>query len=182
MFHAQREGTRSAVVLRCGVGAGVSAQREGMRLQGKRGMTVAAVLKQKGESIISVGPTTPCVRIAEIIAAQRIGALVVMDDDNALLGIVSERDVVKAIARHREKALSLTAAELMTPNPVVATPETTVGEAMEMMDRGYFRHLPVMRDGKPAGIISIRDLVKYRMMQQQNDVETLTSYVWRAGT
>ncbi len=50
------------------------------------------------------------------------------------------------------------------------------------MDRGYFRHLPVMRDGKPAGIISIRDLVKYRMMQQQNDVETLTSYVWRAGT
>lgn len=105
-----------------------------------------------------------------------------MDDDNALLGIVSERDVVKPIARHREKALSLTAAELMTPNPVVATLETTVGEAMEMMDRGYFRHLPVMRDGKPAGIVSIRDLVKYRMMQQQNDVETLTSSVWRAGT
>ena len=145
-------------------------------------MTVAAVLKQKGVSIISIGPNTSCVKIAEIITAQRIGALVMMDDDNTLLGIVSERDLVKAIARHREKALAMTAMELMTPNPVVATPETTVDEAMEMMDRGYFRHLPVMCDGKPAGIISIRDLVKYRIMLQQNDVENLTSYVFRAGT
>jgi CBS domain-containing protein len=145
-------------------------------------MTVAAVLKQKGASIISVGPNTSCVKIAEIITAQRIGALVVMDDDNTLVGIVSERDVVKAIATHREKALAMTAADLMTPKPVVATPETTVDEAMEIMDQGYFRHLPVMRDGKPAGIISIRDLVKYRIMQHQNDVESLTSYVYRAGT
>jgi CBS domain-containing protein len=103
-------------------------------------MTVAAVLKQKGASIISVGPNTSCVKIAEIITGQRIGALVVMDDENTIVGIVSERDVVKAIANHREKALAMTAMELMTPNPVVATPETTVDEAMGMMDRGYFRH------------------------------------------
>lgn len=145
-------------------------------------MTVAAVLKQKGAAIISVTPEATFVEIADIITSRRIGALVVLDEGKAIIGIVSERDIVKAIAQHRGEALAMTAAQLMTPKPVMATPETSVDEAMEIMDEGYFRHLPVLQDGKPAGIISIRDLVKYRIMQHKNDVESLTSYVFRAGT
>jgi CBS domain-containing protein len=145
-------------------------------------MTVAAVLKQKGAAIISVTPGTSFVEIAEIITARRIGALVVLDEQQTIIGIVSERDVVKAIAQHRGQALGLTAADMMTHKPVMATPETSVDEAMEIMDKGYFRHLPVMQNDKPAGIISIRDLVKYRIMQHKEDVESLKSYVYRAGT
>jgi CBS domain-containing protein len=145
-------------------------------------MTVAAVLKQKGSAIVSVSPEASMTEIADIIATRRIGALVVLDTDNRIVGIVSERDVVKAVAAHRERALSMKASELMTPKPTTAGPDTSVDEAMQIMDTGYFRHLPVLQDGRLIGIISVRDLVKYRIMQQKADLEDLTSYVFRVGS
>jgi CBS domain-containing protein len=145
-------------------------------------MTVAAVLKQKGAAIVSVSPAATFAEIAETITSRRIGALVVTDSESRIVGIVSERDVVKAVARHREGAMKLTATDLMTPRPVTATPATSVEEAMEIMDQGYFRHLPVVDQDRLVGIISIRDLVKYRIMQQRSEVETLKSYVYRVGT
>jgi CBS domain-containing protein len=145
-------------------------------------MTVAAVLKQKGNAIISVMPEATIQDVADLITSRRIGALVVTDAHQMIIGIVSERDVVKAIALHKAAALGMTAAQLMTPNPVTAAPNTTVDEAMQIMDAGYFRHLPVVDQGKLVGIISVRDLVKYRIMQQKADLENLTSYIFRIGS
>lgn len=140
-------------------------------------MTVKAVLKNKGYSVISVEPTATVLEIAGIIAAQKIGAVLVLAGDGSVAGIVSERDVVKALARHAGQVVDLRADELMTRNVVTATPETSVDEAMEIMDAGYFRHLPVLEEGKLAGIISVRDLVKYRIMQHEHDVESLKAYI-----
>jgi CBS domain-containing protein len=143
-------------------------------------MTIAAILKQKGGAVISVAPSASVLEVAEVIVAQRIGAVMVLDPDGGVLGIVSERDVVKALAAHRGDVAGLTAADVMTHQVVTATPSTPVDEALEVMDRGYFRHLPVVDGGKLAGIISIRDVVRHRIMLQEHDVKNLTSYIHRS--
>ena len=144
-------------------------------------MTVAAVLKQKGSDVISVAPTATVAEIAKIIANRRIGAVVVLDEGRKLLGIVSERDVVKALANHDVGVLTLTAEQLMTREVVTAVPQTTLNQALQIMDAGYFRHLPVVEDGVVTGIISVRDVVKYTMMVREHEVDSLKAYVSRAG-
>jgi CBS domain-containing protein len=142
-------------------------------------MTVGAVLKHKGNSIVSVAPSTTVLEIAEIITSRRIGAVLVLGNDPPVAGIVSERDVVKAVARQPDKVMSLRADDLMTRNVITATLETSVDTAMEIMDSNYFRHLPVLDGGKLVGIISIRDLVKYRIMLHEHDVDSLKAYIAR---
>jgi CBS domain-containing protein len=142
-------------------------------------MTVAAVLRQKGRAVVSVSPEASVAAVAEIIASQRIGAVVVVNTEQQLLGIVSERDVVKALSAHGTEVLKLKASDLMTRDVITATPETTVTQALELMDQGYFRHLPVLEGGKLAGILSIRDLVKHRMSLQEHEVESMKAYVTR---
>ena len=143
-------------------------------------MTVALVLKDKNNSVISVDPSATVMEIAEIISSRRIGAVLVLDQAGGVAGIVSERDVVKALAKHAGKVTGMRADDLMTRNVTTASSKTTVDEAMEIMDAGYFRHLPVVNDGRLEGIISIRDLVKYRIMQHQHEVENMKAYI--AGT
>jgi CBS domain-containing protein len=143
-------------------------------------MTVGAVLKSKESTgVVSVKPATTILEIAEIISSRRIGAVLVLDDTGGVAGIVSERDVVRALAANREAALSMRADDLMTRNVTTATPGTTVVEAMGIMDHGYFRHLPVVNDGKLEGIISIRDLVKFRIMLHEQDLENMKAYIAR---
>lgn len=142
-------------------------------------MTVATVIRQKGRSVISVSPEASVAEIATIISSRRIGAVVVLNDHGGLAGIVSERDVVKALAKEGAKVLAMTAGDLMTRNVITATMHTTVDQAMELMDAGYFRHLPVVEGGELIGIISVRDLVKYRIEMHQHDVEALKAYVAR---
>ncbi len=143
-------------------------------------MTIAAVLKDKGASIISVTPETPMAEVAHVISTRRIGAVVVMDTARKLVGILSERDVVKALAQRGAAVLELKAEDIMTRDVTMVDPSTPVDVAMEIMDRGYFRHLPVStKDGTLMGIVSIRDLVKYRIMLHQHDVESMKAYVTR---
>lgn len=146
-------------------------------------MTVGAVLKtkDKDQGIVAVAPAESVLRIADIISARRIGSVIVLDEAGRLVGIVSERDVVKALATRAAAVVSMRADELMTRDVVTATPETSVDEAVEIMDRGYFRHLPVLEDGRLVGIVSIRDLVKYRIMRHVHDVTSLTDYITRAA-
>jgi CBS domain-containing protein len=138
-------------------------------------MTIAAVIREKGRNVVSVAPDAPIAEIAAIIASRRIGAVVVLADHGGLVGIVSERDVVKALARHGERVLEQTASDLMTREVTTVTMRTTIDQATEIMDAGYFRHLPVMEDGHLAGIVSIRDLVKHRITLHQRDLEALKS-------
>jgi CBS domain-containing protein len=140
-------------------------------------MSIAAVIRQKGRNVVSVSPEAGIAEIASIIASRRIGAVMVLGDHGGLDGIVSERDVVKALAKHGARALELTASALMTRQVTTVDMHTSVDHAMEIMDAGYFRHLPVMDDGQLAGIISIRDLVKHRITQHQRDVEALKNFV-----
>lgn len=144
-------------------------------------MTVAAILKQKGGDVVAVAPDTTLPEIAGIIAARRIGAVVVLAEARRLAGIVSERDVVKAVAAHGAAALTLTAADIMTRDVITATGRTTVDQAMELMDTGYFRHLPVVESGDLVGIISVRDVVRAHIQHQAHEVDSLKAYVHRGA-
>lgn len=145
-------------------------------------MTVGAVLNQKGASVISVLPESPVTEAAEIIARRRIGAVVVCDAEGTLVGILSERDVVRGLTQHGAGLLALPVSALMTHEVQVVTAATSVDEAMEIMDAGYFRHLPVVdRARRLCGIVSIRDLVRHRINSQQSDVESLQAYVIGRG-
>jgi len=140
-------------------------------------MTVAAILKHKGHQVTTVVPTASIAEVAEVLAAHRIGAVLVMDRAEQLLGIVSERDIVRSLAANGGHTLEMTAGQLMTRALQIATPDTTVEEAMHMMTEGRFRHLPVLDHGRVAGLISIGDVVKARIMQQTHEVDSLRAYV-----
>ena len=108
-------------------------------------MTIAAILKHKGHDIVSVEPGRTVSEIASLLGEKRIGAVLVMGPGHELLGIISERDIVKGLAKFGAATLDLTVDQLMTRELKTATPHTSVPEAMEMMTTGRFRHLPVHR-------------------------------------
>jgi CBS domain-containing protein len=140
-------------------------------------MTLAAILKHKGTEVASVQPTATIAEVTRLLSARRIGGVVVKDTADQLLGILTERDIVHALAAHGARSLEMTAAQLMTRAMVTATPQTTVHGAMSLMTQGRFRHLPVLHEGKLAGIVSIGDVVKARIMQQEAEVDSLKAYV-----
>jgi CBS domain-containing protein len=107
----------------------------------------------------------------------RIGATLVRDTAGQLLGIVSERDIVRNLARHGSGCLEMTAAQLMTSVLHTVTPTTTVAEAMAIMTHSRVRHLPVLDGGALVGLISIGDVVKTRIGQQEQEVDSLRAYV-----
>lgn len=139
--------------------------------------TVAAILKHKGYHVTTVDPTARISEVAQILSEKRIGAVLVVDVEDQILGIVSERDIVRSLAANGARTLEMTAGQLMTRTVQVAHPETTVAEAMHIMTAGRFRHLPVMDHDTLVGLISIGDVVKARIMHQDTVVESLTAYV-----
>ena len=144
-------------------------------------MTVAAILKHKGHDVAAVSPITTITEVTKLLSSRRIGGVVVQDAAGQLLGILTERDIVHALAAHGAHALEMTAAQLMTRNVTTATPHTTVHQAMAIMTQGRFRHLPVLDKDKLAGIVSIGDVVKARIMQQEAEVDSLKAYVTGAA-
>ena len=140
-------------------------------------MTVAAILKHKGYDVASVRPTATLGEVARLLSGRRIGGVVVQDAAEHLLGILTERDIVHVIAAHGAGALDMPAEQVMTRALQTATPHTTVHEAMSMMTAGRFRHLPVIEHDALVGIISIGDVVKARIMQQEQEVDSLKAYV-----
>jgi len=144
-------------------------------------MTIAAILKGKGADVVWVPPSASVTEVAKVIASRRIGAVVVLDPERKMVGILSERDVVKAVAAHGAAALDKTAGDLMTRDVLTVVPETSVQQALEIMEQGYFRHLPVVRDGVLVGIVSVRDLVKHQFSLQEFEVETMRGFVTRGA-
>lgn len=140
-------------------------------------MTVAAILKQKGHEVAHVAPTATIAEVVQDLAARRIGALLVLDSAGQVLGIVSERDVVRSMAERGGRTMEMTAAQLMTTDLHIAGPGTTMAQATEMMTNGRFRHLPVMEGDHLLGIVSIGDVVKARLSQQEHEVDSLKAYV-----
>jgi CBS domain-containing protein len=135
------------------------------------------ILKHKPAGVTSVSPQHTVAEAASLLAAKRIGAVLVQDAAGHVFGILSERDIVSSIGRHGAATLGMAVARLMTTDVRTATPATTVAEAMRMMTEGRFRHLPVVDDGRLVGMISIGDVVKARLSQQAHEVDSLMAYV-----
>ena len=140
-------------------------------------MTVAAILKHKGYQVLSVNPTVTIAEVVDLLSQKRIGAVVVIDAADQLLGIVSERDVMHSLAANGARTLEMSAGQLMTRVLNTVTPQTTEVEAMTMMTASRVRHLPVIEHGTLIGMISIGDVVKARIMQQDQEVDSLKAYV-----
>jgi len=140
-------------------------------------MKLSVILKNKPAAIISVLPETSITGVVNVLAEKRIGAVLVIDSTEKLVGILSERDIVRTLAKHAANTFTMTASQLMTPNPTVTSPHNTVAEAMEIMSDGRFRHLPVVDNGKLMGLVSIGDVVKARIDQQEHEVDSLRAYV-----
>ena len=140
-------------------------------------MLVAAILKQKGTDVARVSPSATVAEVVQQLSARRIGAVLVMDSAGQVLGIVSERDVVRSLAEQGVRTMEMTAAQLMTTDLHTASPVTTVAQVTEMMTTGRFRHLPVMDGDRLLGIVSIGDVVKARLSEQDLEVDSLKAYV-----
>jgi len=144
-------------------------------------MTISAILREKSRvgsaDVARAAPTATITDVSRQLHSRRIGAVLVMDSTDQLLGIVSERDIVASLAELGTRTLEMTAAQLMTRDLHIASTATTVAEAMEMMTAGRFRHLPVMDGDRLIGIVSIGDIVKARISQQEQEVDSLKAYV-----
>ena len=139
--------------------------------------TVTAILKHKGYQVTTIDPTATIDDVVHVLAEKRIGAVLVIDRSQQLLGIVSERDIVMSLAANGTRTLEMTAGQLMTRALQVVRPETSVAEAMTLMTVGRFRHLPVIENDALVGLISIGDVVKARIMEQEEEVDSLKAYV-----
>jgi CBS domain-containing protein len=140
-------------------------------------MSIGRILKHKGSDVARVAAGATIGEVVAVLAARRIGAVLVLNHASHILGIVSERDVVQALARHGSATLQMTASQIMTHAVTTATPHTTVAEAMELMTKGRFRHLPVVESGVLVGIVSIGDIVKARISDTEYEVDSLRAYV-----
>lgn len=140
-------------------------------------MTIASILREKGSAVVSLPPEATLGALIDLLARHRIGASVVRRPGGGLLGIISERDVIRALAEHGPSALLSTVESTMTRGVQCATRATSDQDAMETMTHGRFRHLPVVEDGVLVGIVSIGDVVKARLQEQAHEVDSLKAYV-----
>ena len=138
--------------------------------------SVANLLQGKGSQVVTVSPETPVSALVRLLAERRIGAAPVVDAAGRVVGIVSERDVVRGLAGDAA-VLDHPVSRLMTSEVKTCSLGDTVLEVMEVMTAGRFRHLPVVENGRLAGIVSIGDVVKQRIEEAQFEVDALKSYI-----
>ncbi len=144
-------------------------------------MAVAHILRQKGTSVVTVEPSDSVQTIVDILARHRIGAVVVVDGAGGIAGIVSERDVVRAMAGHAAAVLDKTAKDIMTVKVLTCGPADSEAELMQLMTEHRIRHLPVIANGRVAGMISIGDVVKLRIESMEAEAHHMKSYIASAG-
>ena len=140
-------------------------------------MLIAQILAGKGSDVVSTQPEATIAEVARLLKAKRIGAVVVTDADGALCGIISERDLARGLADHGSKLLDMKVARLMTAEVVTCSPDDGLEKLMKQMTEGRFRHLPVVKDGKLTGIISIGDVVKHRLKELETETHMLQDYI-----
>ena len=136
-------------------------------------MKVETILKAKGHSVETIRPDATIDLAVRRLAAKGIGALVVSTDDRRLEGVLSERDVVRALVRHGPRALETRVGDVMSKVVPVCTPGTSIRDAMAEMTRSRHRHLPVVEDGVLRGLLSIGDVVKHRLEEMELEASAL---------
>ena len=143
-------------------------------------MTVKAILSTKGSDVTSTEPTATLESGIRILAERGIGALVVLGADHQVIGILSERDIVRALAERGAGALTEPLARAMTRKIPTCTQSETVNSIMEQMTAGKFRHVPVVEQERLVGIVSIGDVVKHTLMGMKLESEALHDYIQTA--
>lgn len=140
-------------------------------------MQVKSILAVKGNEVATATPDAPLMNVIEQLSERNIGAIVVTDGQLNVAGIISERDVVRAMARNGASVVDQPVSSFMTSSVVTCSAEDSTHELMTKMTTGRFRHLPVVADGKLDGIISIGDVVKARINEVQREAEALRDYI-----
>ncbi len=140
-------------------------------------MTVARILARKGRAVTTVEPHATLRDLVDILAEKHIGAVIVADASAKMLGILSERDVVRAISKDGTEALEHPVSHHMTKKVVTASEDDAVLDIAKKMSDGRFRHMPVLNNGRVVGIISTGDAVKYRLEQLERDQDALRDYI-----
>lgn len=144
-------------------------------------MNVKAILAAKknnlGGDVITIQPTADLATAAKLLASRRIGAVLITGPGGRLAGILSERDIVRAVSEHGAAALALPVGQIMTREVETCGEDDTCASLMERMTQRKFRHLPVVNNGKLIGIISIGDVVKQRVDEIERDAEAMRDYI-----
>ncbi len=140
-------------------------------------MNVASILKGKGANIITASEDDTIASIAGLLNEHGIGAILVTGNDAEVLGVISERDIVRELAKSGSGCLKMNASAIMTTNVITCAPSDTIDEVMSLMTTKRIRHLPVMEDRKLCGFISIGDVVKNRMDEVEREAAAMRDYI-----
>lgn len=143
-------------------------------------MTVAAVLAGKGSGVATIRADAPLREAVSELAGRNIGALVVIAQGGAVVGVISERDLVSCLNRHGSDLLDRPVSEAMSAPAITVDPGTPVLSALALITQKRIRHLPVMSQGQLAGVVSIGDLVKYRIEHIEREAEAMRAYIQSA--
>lgn len=143
-------------------------------------MTISIILAAKGREVVSVEPNATLTSVVALLAERRIGAALVLGVDHRIVGIVSERDIVRALGERGTAALDDPVSRIMTRRVSTCTEGETISSIMERMTEGKFRHVPVVDQGQVVGIISIGDVVKYRLHEMERDSAAMRDYILTA--
>ena len=140
-------------------------------------MNVEHILSDKGREVVTIAPSLTMADAARMLSDKRIGAAIVSDPGNPVLGILSERDIVRAIAASGTAALDEPVSRHMTGKVVTCTSHTAINDLMETITRGKSRHVPVVENGRLIGIVSIGDIVKFRLAEIETESQALREYI-----
>lgn len=140
-------------------------------------ITVADILKNKGTDVVSIGADQSVAEALSLMSVRGIGAILAMDEAGQIAGILSERDMVRALGRLQSDIFTKSVRDLMSSPVITCSPHDTVPFIMNMMTEQRFRHVPVVDDGKLVGLVSIGDVVKSRIEQAQQEVDALRAYI-----
>jgi CBS domain-containing protein len=140
-------------------------------------MIVNRILSLKGRDVVTIGPDRSLSEAAKVLSDRRIGALLVVDGRRPVSGVISERDIVRAVAAHGPRALEEPVSRFMTEKVLTCTGETSINDIMELMTQRKFRHVPVVEGGSLVGIVSIGDVVKFRLEEVEAEAQAIKEYI-----
>ena len=140
-------------------------------------MNVKAILAAKGGDIVCIEPSADLAAAVKLLSTHRIGAVLIRGAGGRLSGILSERDIMRAISEHGATALTLPVGQVMTRNVVTCGEDDSIASIMERMTEGKFRHMPVLSKGELIGLVSIGDVVKQRVGEIEQESEAMRDYI-----
>ncbi len=139
------------------------------------------ILMKKGAQVVTANPQDTIAQATGLLKKEKIGALIIVDDNETMVGVLSERDIVQAIPEHGAALFDMPVEELMTTDVKVCSTEDRMRDIMKMMSSGRFRHMPVVEDGMMVAIISIGDVVKTRLEQLENEANQMREFIGGRG-